>query len=513
MLPNEVLRQLLPLFGLGIAYYVLGVVRQYFRLRQFKGPPTSGWSWWWHSRAVLSGASHRWYSEATESYGPIARVAPNLLVTSDADVWARVTSVRSQYTRAPWYYHAARFETGKDNVFTECDNGRHDARRKKMASAYAGKENPGLEASIDRHVKELVQLIGRKYAAPADSTKSNKPMDLATKIQFFTLDVISDIGTGHAFGDLQADSDVHSYIASSELGLRISNQAYGLGTSWLSEIPILGKAISPSEKDASGFGRMMHEVRKTVSSRITRSTSEKSDMVASFIRHGVSGDDLFQEVFEQILAGSDTTAAAIRITLLYVMSHPRVYKKLQAEIDSVVKEGRVEDVVSDVEARRLPYLAAVVREGMRIHPPVVNLFARVVPKDGDVVKLSTGEEVFIPGETMIGYAGWSMHRHNRAVYGDDTDVFRPERWIVDQSKEVEKERLVRMTRVNDLVFGQGRWGCLGKVVALTEMHKVIFELLRHFELGISRPAEPWKVWESLGLWDIKEFWVDVVERE
>jgi hypothetical protein len=66
--------------------------------------------------------------------GPIARVAPNHLITSDADFWATINAVRSPYRRAPWYYHAARFEPGKDNVFTECDNDKHDARRKKMAA-------------------------------------------------------------------------------------------------------------------------------------------------------------------------------------------------------------------------------------------------------------------------------------------------------------------------------------------------------------------------------------------
>lgn len=74
-------------------------------------------------------------------------------------------------------------------------------------------------------------------------------------------------------------------------------------------------------------------------------------------------------MFEQILAGSDTTAAAIRAILLYVMSHPRVYAKLQAEIDESVKAGTAPaspGIISDAEVRRLPYLGAVVREGMRV---------------------------------------------------------------------------------------------------------------------------------------------------
>ena len=66
--------------------------------------------------------------------GPIARVAPNHLLTSSPELWARINAVRSPYKRAEWYYHAARFKPGEDNVFTECDNDKHDVRRKKLAS-------------------------------------------------------------------------------------------------------------------------------------------------------------------------------------------------------------------------------------------------------------------------------------------------------------------------------------------------------------------------------------------
>lgn len=371
-----------------------------------------------------------------------------------------------------------------------------------------------MEPSIDIHVKELVNLIRTKYASPAASTKASTPMDMASKIQYLTLDVISDVGLGKAFGDLKADKDVNDYLTASEVGLRIGNFAFGLGTSWLRDVPIIGPAISPSEKDPSGFGRMMAEARRIVEARKVKSTQEKSDMLASFIRNGISEDDLFQEAFEQILAGSDTTAASIRIVLLYIMSHPRVYKKLQAEIDGAVKAGIAPtspEIVSDAEARRLPYLSAVIREGMRVHPPVVNLFSRVAPKGGDAVTLD-GTHYFIPGGTMIGYSAWSMHRDNKTVYGEDAEVFRPERWLLDESIPEEKEKLSRMYKVNDMVFGYGRWLCLGRVVALIELHKTIFELLRNFDLALTNPHKPWDVFNSLGLWEIKNMWVDVTER-
>jgi cytochrome P450 len=370
-----------------------------------------------------------------------------------------------------------------------------------------------LEATIDVQVKELVHLIRSKYAAPAASTQVSKPMDLATKMAYLTLDVISAVGLGAAFGNLKTDSDVNDYHHAAETGLRMGNTAFGLGTSWLPTLPIIGPAISSSEKDTTGFGKMMAEARKVVDARRLKSTDEKSDMLASFIRHGIEGDDLFQEVFEQILAGSDTTAAALRIIMLYIMSHPRVYAKLQKEIDQAAAGSAVgEDIVLDVEARKLPYLSAVIREGLRVHPPVVNLFSRIVPKGGDVVTVD-GKEVFLPEDTMIGYSAWSMHRNNKAVYGEDAEVFRPERWIVDETVPGEKERLAKMIRTNDLIFGHGRWVCLGRVVALIEINKTIFELLRHFDFALTNPHEPWTIFNTLGLFAIGNMWVDVTERK
>ncbi|KAH8732261.1 cytochrome P450 monooxygenase-like protein [Phaeosphaeriaceae sp. PMI808] len=502
---------LLPIGLVVTLFFVIGRVREYWRLRHFSGPTTTGISWWWHSKAVISGKAYEYYGDATEKYGPIARVAPNHLVTSDAEFWVKINAIRSPYRRAPWYYHAARFEPDKDNVFTECDNDQHDARKMKMVAGYSGKENPTLEPSIDTHVKELVALI-RKYAEPAASTKPSTPMDMAKKIPYFTLDVISHVGLGEPFGDLVANNDEKDYLKACEEGLKISNTAFAMGISWLRNLPIIGPAISPSEKDASGFGRMMAEARKMIDARRTQSTEAKSDMLASFIRNGITGDDLFQEGFEQILAGSDTTAAAIRIIILYIITHPRVYTKLQTEIDDAVKNGLAPNIISGTQARRLPYLDAVVREGLRIHPPVVNLFSRITPPQGDTVTIASKTH-HIPGGTLIGYSAWSMHRNNTALYGPDASAFRPERWLFPTTLEADKERLARMVRTNDMVFGYGRWVCLGRNIAMIEIYKVVFELFRVFDFGVVDPVRPWKTFNSMGLWEISDMWVDVTLRE
>lgn len=69
---DTLLNSVSPLYvGLSVLAVYLAIARlwQYYRLRQFKGPPTTGISWWWHSKAVLSGQSQRFYGDVTEKYG------------------------------------------------------------------------------------------------------------------------------------------------------------------------------------------------------------------------------------------------------------------------------------------------------------------------------------------------------------------------------------------------------------------------------------------------------------
>lgn len=101
-----------------------------------------------------------------------------------------------------------------------------------------------------------------------------------------------------------------------------------------------------------------------------------------------------------------------------------------------------------------------------------------------------------------------MHRNNTSLYGSDATTFRPERWL----NVADTERLAKMTRTNDMVFGYGRWQCLGKNIALLEIHKSVFELFRYFDFALADPARPWKTFDTMGLWQIEDMWVDVTLR-
>jgi cytochrome P450 len=201
-------------------------------------------------------------------------------------------------------------------------------------------------------------------------------------------------------------------------------------------------------------------------------------MMASFIRHGLSEEELAGESLLQVVAGSDTTAATIRVVMLNLITSPRYYRKLQAEIDSAIAAGKISSPVQDNEAKRLPYLQAVIKEGLRVNPPASGIASKQVPRGGDFIN-----GIFVPGGTQIGSSCYGMH-HSKKIFGEDADTFRPERWL-----EAQGDQLSEMTSTVDLVFHYGKTQCLGKQVAFTELNKVFVEASTLFyRIALTNPS-------------------------
>jgi cytochrome P450 len=97
------------------------------------------------------------------------------------------------------------------------------------------------------------------------------------------------------------------------------------------------------------------------------------------------------------VAGSDTTATAIRVFLLHVLSNGVVYSKLQTEIDQGIRSGLISDPIKQSDAKKMPYLQACIQETLRICPPAVGMAAKIVPPEGDTI-----HGYFVPGGTWIG---------------------------------------------------------------------------------------------------------------
>lgn len=498
--------------GFAITYFVWTWYLSYTRLSHIPGPRGWAWSVWPLFKLHLGGAIHDVHNSMSRQYGPLVRISPSMLLLSDPEELRRINAARSPYTRAPWYV-AMRLMPGVDSVFSTRDEQDHNERRKKMAAGYSGRENIACEGDIDDTVLELVHLIDSKYVS--NPPEKMPQMDLGRKIQFFTTDVTSKLAFDDKFHDLRDDNDNHGYIKEIE---DLFPNLFCLSTVpelvyFLTKAGVL-RLLEPSVKANFGLGKAFAITNKAVAARFDaegKPQLAKGDMLASFLRHGLTQSEAEHEGVLQLIAGSDTTATAIRSTLLCIMSNPRVHAKLIEEIHDAIKADKVsaewDSIISNEQAKTLPYLQACIKEGLRWFPPLSGLMAKLTPPEGDMI---CGYKV--PGGVSIGYSVNAVHS-SPALYGPDEEVFRPERWIHTSAggDEPSLEKLRVLETTNEMIFGMGKYQCLGKNVASIELNKVVFELMRKFELSLVNPLQPWKS-TCYGIHFQRDFFVTVRRR-
>ncbi|MCB9698697.1 MAG: cytochrome P450 [Alphaproteobacteria bacterium] len=173
----------------------------------------------------------------------------------------------------------------------------------------------------------------------------------------------------------------------------------------------------------------------------------------------LSDRGLRDEVKTLLVAGHETTAAALSWVLLLLARHPGVQAAVRDEAERVVGDRTL--VPADLG--RLPVLDAVVRETLRLYPPVWN-FSRCSAKTQPLGRYT------VPAGTWVYTSAYAVHRH--PAYWADPDAFRPERW----------SRGDAVPRGAWFPFGLGQRKCLGDRLALFQLAALVTHLLRRVEL-------------------------------
>ncbi|CAA7263104.1 unnamed protein product [Cyclocybe aegerita] len=160
-------------------------------------------------------------------------------------------------------------------------------------------------------------------------------------------------------------------------------------------------------------------------------------------------------------AAVETTVSATGWFFYAMLLHPRVQRKAQAEIDSIIGAGRLPTFA---DRPSLPYIEAIYREVMRYAPPLYVGFTHSSTED------DWYDGYFIPKGTSVFANLWAM-THNEGVY-PDADTFNPERFL-DEHGELNDDD-------NILAYGFGRRACVGKHVASATMWITIVSVLACF---------------------------------
>jgi cytochrome P450 len=185
---------------------------------------------------------------------------------------------------------------------------------------------------------------------------------------------------------------------------------------------------------------------------------------------GMTDAQLRDEVVTLFLAGHETTANALTWLWYLLGKHPEVEAKLHDEVDSVVGDR----VPTLADADRLVYTTAVIKETMRLYPPVW-LFARHALGDDTIGGYA------IPKGTTVWMPPYVVHRH--PDLWDRPNTFDPERFLSDNAST--------QYRFAYFPFGGGPRQCIGLHFAMLEMQIIVAMLARKFRfvLDVDHPID------------------------
>ncbi|KAF6822863.1 pisatin demethylase [Colletotrichum plurivorum] len=316
------------------------------------------------------------------------------------------------------------------------------------------------------------------------------------------MDVITAAAFGKPFGHLDADADVFGFIA--QMRDNWPTLAVTLDVPWIRALRFSNwflKLLGPRPTDKIGMGQMMGVAEKHVGERFQPNVKPQKDMLGSWIKNGLTKEECEAEGLFALVAGSDTTASTIRVTMLHLISNPRIYQTFKSVVRQAVSSG-VSSPITAEEAGKLPYLRALVYEGLRIRAPATGLYPKTVPPQGNTI-----DGKFIPGGTAIGMNAPGTLK-STSVFGAYADLFRPERFleVANDAQRAGMERDVEMA------FGYGRYMCAGKPVAFMELYKTFFEFMRNFDFELADPVKPWDSW-SYNIFVEENMWVKVTSAE
>ncbi|KIX99149.1 uncharacterized protein Z520_04725 [Fonsecaea multimorphosa CBS 102226] len=442
--------------------------------------------------STYSGHQFQRHLEYHAKYGNLVRVGPNHVSLGDSEQISNVYSITSKFDKSKFYtlFHAKSPVGPIPTVFSIVDPVGHRDLKRPVGAAYA------LSSLLD--FEPLADDCTRILEGKLDGLQG-KPIDFGTWLHWYAFDVISSITFSNRLGFMEREEDVNGIIAAIEgrlfynsiIGQVPSLHKWLLGNNTVSRLADMVPAI---KRLNSAAYIVQFAARQLESRQNAKAEHGRSDMVDKFkmTRDGeevMSAKELLGHASSNVFAGSDTTAISLRALFYHLLKNPHTYQKCVDEILDFDARGELSEYVTYYEAQRMPYFQACMREALRMHPAVGQLLERVVPQGG-----ATIDGVYLPAGTIVGMNPWVAAR-DKAVYGHDAAVFRPERWI-----DADEKTLKLMDR-NWLAFGAGSRTCLGKNISLMEMSKLVPQLLRRYHVQL---ADPNAEWELFDYWFVKQ---------
>ncbi|XP_059634032.1 cytochrome P450 704C1-like [Cornus florida] len=421
---------------------------------------------------------HHYMTDLAGKYRTYRLISPfrNEIYTADpANVEYMLKTNFENYGKGEYNYTILRDLLG-DGIFT-VDGDKWRQQRKVSSYEFSTRVLRDFSSTVFRkNVAKLANIV-------SEAASSNQTMDIQDLFMKSTLDSIFKV----AFG-----VELDSMCGSSEEGAKFSNAFDdSSATTLLRYVDIswkIKKALNiGSEAKLKKNMKLVDDfVYKLIRGKIEKlnksqddSSLEKEDILSRFLQLSETDPEYLRDIILNfIIAGKDTTAAALSWFIYMLCKHPAIQERLAQEIKEATNMKEITDVanfaasLSEEALEKMQYLHAALTETLRLYPSV--------PVDA---KICFSDDTLPDGFSvrkgdMVAYQPYAMGRM-RFIWGDNAEEFKPERWL-DESGIFRQESPFKFT-----AFQAGPRICLGKEFAYRQMKIFAAVLLGCFVFKLS----------------------------
>lgn len=470
---------------------------------------------------VYQRSPHEVHLRLHKQLGPLVRLGPNVVsVSGSAKYIPQIYGIGKGLIKSDFYSCFQNIVNGRRaaSLVAVTDETAHAKSKRLIAHAYSLSTLVEYESLVDQTVDVFLTTLEDKFtvnkntattvnASGGSSTASSAPiLDLGQYLQFFAFDVIGELTFSRRLGFIESGTDVNSII--SAIGANFEYFSVLGQIPWLDEA-ILGKnpiyikyfrksVSSPILHFAQGLLKeRLRDIESGDDEKQGASSLDKPDFLSRFLKvrkEDVEGEQamtdahLLSNLFANVNAGSDTIGSTLRAIFYHVLKTPDSLEKLLSELTAAASQGTIStpSPTWTETQQHLPYLCAVIKEGLRMNPALSLPLERVVPQEGLHLSHDDGTSTFLPSGTIVGINPWVLHR-SPGIFGLDAEQWNPDRWLT------EHEQKTKSMEHALLAFGAGKRSCLGKNIAMLELHKVVPALFLKFEIELDDPNREWEV--------------------
>ncbi|PIA31461.1 hypothetical protein AQUCO_04900038v1 [Aquilegia coerulea] len=333
--------------------------------------------------------------------------------------------------------------------------------------------------SIRKFVQTVVEteLSDRLLPILASAATTESVIDLQNVLERFTFDNICKIAFGFDPEFLLPSMPPTKFAVAFELATMSSSNRF------ISMFPAIWKVKRAldigSEKCVRQAISQVREFAQSMVKKKKHELNETDDLLSRLLNSCLLSETLVTDmVISFILAGRDTTSAALTWFFWLVSNNSQVEKEILREIREKSESPNYDEV------KDMAYIHASLCESMRLFPPVA-ADTKVAASD-DILPDGT----FVKKGTRVTYHIYAMGRMEK-LWGVDWPEYRPERWL-EKDTVTGKWIFIPKDAYVYPVFQAGPRICLGKDMAFLQMKKIVAGVVRHFRVvpTIEKGSEP-----------------------